>query len=197
MINRIILITLLSVFLPSHIFAQNINQSQIDNVMNQINSKRIELGYNSLEIDNNLCLLAQKIADDSERNYPNEINQSLNTSTEYKDYLEEYSTYKTTKMTISDVLVEAVGQNKASLKFSDDQLVASFTNTDSPLSGAAMTPELNSGCIGVSSNEIGYKPFAYFVGGIKKDVMIPTENNMPGQSLFQMIWNTILSFFSK
>lgn len=175
---------------PINLSAQTTDTERIENIMNEINKKRQEAGLKKLVIDNNLCDLAQKLAEDSEKNYPDEFIGALNTSPSYKNYLEDYATYKSNQLTISDVLVEKVGANKSMLAFTDEHLVTRFTNTNDPIDTTAMSSELEYGCLGISSGEVGYKPFAYFIGGVKKE---PEVKNQFG--FFQVLIERILAFF--
>ncbi|MDA1316761.1 MAG: hypothetical protein O3B87_01910 [bacterium] len=177
-------------FIPNLSSIKALEQTEIQTVMDGINAKRTELNLKPLEIDDNLCQLAQKLSDDSEVAYPDELNLGLlQSDLTYKEYLQEYSLYESNKLTVNDVLVEAVGGQKEFLKFNEDSLIRNFTQ-ESGLGNSSLTPELEYGCVGASTGELGYKPFGYFVGGIKKEPILSFPQN-----IIQAILSYIANYF--
>mgnify|MGYP001596640172 FL=1 len=81
--------------------------------------------------------------------------------------------------------------------FTDEQIAQ-----QSIAGGQAIAPEITHGCSAISSGKIGYKPYAYFIGGVKKDVIISpapitVNNNISSVKLFDKIKLFFINIFSK
>ena len=141
-------------------------------VINQINSKRLEKRLNRLEVDEQLCKLAKLIADDMERNYPKKINTSLYSNSNYRSYIDGYSVTIKLEVTVDDVLVNIMKKQSKNAVLDNQTLVDSFTDTITDTSidvgnKSAMYADLTHSCVAVSKGTLGNKPFAYFIGGVK------------------------------
>jgi len=176
MLRRDILFVAIIFFISTVIFLFNIVivKAQISNnersdVLTELNNIRSGKGLNILKTDSNICKVASMLAEDSERSYPDPIDRNLFTNLSYKEYLKNYSNYDLNKLTINDLLADLNKKTGMLTSFPDDQLVRAFSSEDSY--GAAMNPKLTHGCVAVSSGDVGYKPFAYFVGATEKTVM--------------------------
>ncbi len=134
--------------------------------MKGINKRRLELGQKILDIDSDLCALAKILAEEKATNYPKEVIQNIFTDPKYTDYLKNYSSVQQLKFTINDTFIEAAKEKGQKISFTDDYLINFYANTKGI--GSPLQPELTNGCIAVSPENIGYKPFIFFVGGIKK-----------------------------
>jgi hypothetical protein len=158
----VLVMILINIF-PFHIKAQApIQTVSVERVMIGINTKRTEANQKSLKMDQDLCTLADTLAEDSEKTYPKEI--GITDNPDYMKYLRNYSLYKTSKVTYNDALVKAAKGDKSFLKMDENFLISSFVLKDK----IALSPELTHACVGVSSAQSGYKPFAFFVGGERK-----------------------------
>lgn len=156
----------LFLLLPSDILAIAMpNPAHRFEVMNLINEERSNKKLNKLKIDNNLCQVASKLAKDKAKNYPEEVDPQLFIDNDYKEYMKNYSQFISLEVTYNDILVKLMKKEK--LSFTDEHLFNSFT--DPKVGGtSALEPKLISGCVAVSLEDVGQKPFAIFIGGIEK-----------------------------
>jgi hypothetical protein len=159
--------------------------------MEGINNKRVQMKLEPFKLDENLCLLAQKLAEDSEMSYPDLFTGSFYNSPIYKEYIQDFKKYEANRVTLNDILVERAQGDKSLLYLDQDYVITSFTTeSNSTKTPAAFNPELTHGCVGVSSGKFGYKPFAYFIGAVKKKPELPVNG-----TFFQELWNKIISIF--
>ena len=63
--------------------------------------------------------------------------------------------------------------------------------------GEAVTPEITNGCSAISSGKIGYKPYAYFIGGVKKEPAISTTQNTESDISSVRLFDKLKLFFIK
>jgi hypothetical protein len=139
-------------------------------VVDLINKERTNKGLSQLVIDEDLCKVAALIADDRESAYPNKINTSALINPKYKNYVKDYSKVEQLELSYNDILINLYKRTKSPISFSDNNLVKTFTEQNG-LGYNALDPKLSNGCVAVSSGQVGYKPFAYFIGGVKKTAM--------------------------
>lgn len=159
-----------------------------------INQERIKRGLRKIEIDENLCVLAKMLAEDREAAYPKDINESLFTNSRYKPYIKDYLKYVISSLTVNDILVKFYKEKGINVPLFTDEQIAQQSIVD----GQALTPEITNGCSAVSSGSIGYKPYAYFIGGVKK-ISAPNvvNNSTQNMSLFRRIRLFFTSLLSK
>lgn len=144
---------------------QNVPEYRLQ-VIEGINKKRLELGYKALDIDNNLCALAKLLAEERAVNYPNEVKQDILTDPKYKVYIKNYSNVQQLKFTVNDIFVKAAKEKNQKISFTDDYLIEAYVNTDNAIA-SPMQSKLTNGCVAISPENVGYKPFAFFVGSVK------------------------------
>ncbi len=142
-------------------------------VMKGINDARKKLNMKELIIDPDLCILAEKVAVDSEVAYPDKISNALNSDQKYKEYLENYTSYKSESKSTNDMLVEKIyksGQSPEVIVDSVESLIYIYGNFEKENSDdlVARDSSITHACIGSSDGKQGYKPFSYFIGGVRK-----------------------------
>ena len=168
-----VVIISLFVFVSSTTTSHAISVASVD----LINQERTNRGLNQIQTDENLCRLAKMLADDRESSYPERIDDSLLSNPKYKPYIKDYSNYVTAVITLNDVLIEAYKSKGIVVPLFTEEQIA----RQSIVGGQAIAPEITHGCSAMSSGKIGYKPYAYFIGGVKKQVVISptpvTANN--------------------
>lgn len=162
-----------------------------------INQERTNRGLKKIEIDENLCTLAKMLAEDRELAYPEKIDDSPFSNPKYKPFIKDYSSYIATVLTINDVLVKAYKDEGVTIPLFTDEQIAK----QSIKNGEAIVPEITHGCSAISSGKIGYKSYAYFIGGVKKEIVNSptpiTVGNIIDVSLFTKIKFFFINFFSK
>ena len=135
-------------------------------VMNGLNDVRKEINLKELEVDPDLCILAEKVAVDSEIAYPKKIGSGWFSNPNYKAYLKNYSLYKSESNTQLDVLVDVIKKSNREISVPSDNpeiLIRQFAENET-LADTTITHA----CIGSSDGKQGYKPFSYFIGGVRK-----------------------------
>ncbi len=126
-------------------------------VLDEINKLRSAKGLSALSFDKKLCLAAKRFVDDSEAKYPNKVRTSTYTTGI------GFSQTASSSFTPLDMWVEIERKNSGSSIISDDSALLSFKNSDE-----IYLDKITYGCVAISSGNVGYKPFAIFLGGVKQ-----------------------------
>lgn len=180
-------------FVSSNATSYAISNTSVD----LINQERVNRGLKKIETDENLCTLTKMLADDRELSYPEKINDNLFSNSKYKEYIKDYSNYVTAVLTLNDVLIKAYNNKGVAIPLFTAEQIAQ----QSIAGGQAVAPEITHGCSAISSGKIGYKPYAYFIGGVKKEAVsspspIPFNNNISSVGFFNKIKIFFINIFS-
>lgn len=161
--------------------AVNAQSDEVSTVRNEvidlINKDRLSKNLKKIEVDENLCLVARSLAEESERMYPEKLSVNLYNEP-YKKYVKNYSKTQQFTSTYSDVLVKAMGKNAPPLSFSSESLARQYSE--------GIESNLTDGCVAASTGKVGYKPYAYFVGGVRKNFTDGFPFNWIKLILFQL-----------
>ena len=169
----------LAIFLTAISFKNSFAETS-NKAIDLINKERISRNLKQIKVDENLCNLAQILADDSEKAYPNKINTF---NSKYRALLKEYPTHISSSITTSDVLIDLLKKSNGPQVLIEEEEIAQKVISDEQ----AINPEITRGCTAVSSGKIGYKVFAYFIGAVKyEDLNILTRIKLYFQGLFSI-----------
>lgn len=165
--------------------AENYPKPYQSYVMDEINKVREQGGLDALAVDPKLCVLAEKFTMDNERSYPNELNSSLFSNDNYKDYLEGYSDYDSSLGTTQDMLVKLQKVQGTIESFNNNNILSRYISEDGEVYDTViLNADITHACVGGSDGKTGYKAFTYFIGGVEEDT-----------SFFGKIWNFLSVWF--
>lgn len=132
-------------------------------VMMKINEQREKLGMSALMMDDNLCRIGKSAADEQANIYPKEIDSDY-----FQKDIEKmgFSKIEHTELTVDDEVLKEYEKEGKKVDLNDEYLTQAFT-TEGALVEHSLDSKTTHGCVTISTEGMGAKPFVYFVSAVK------------------------------
>ena len=159
-------ISCLSVIIfPSQVFAQSEYpkpyQSEVQNEINAVLNPAVN---RTIGMDESLCELAEKLAQDNEDMAPESVTGSLFSNPRYKDLIQNYKSYDVAKINKNHFLLEFEEKNGGVQPFDVESAIKAFADT--AYNGILLDPKYNYGCVAISEGTTN--PIMLYIGAEMK-----------------------------